>query len=191
MAGLLEELDRLGVAPAWRHRIAGVAPDVVALGVTGRVRAIYINRTETPSESYSVSDWAVADLTRHHRGAWPLALDLFEEGLVSADQVRAVQARLLELGQTAGDLDAAASEGVAGASWDKRPSCVSSRADDARPALRPAPLDCTWPQRRHRRLTGAAALRRVDASIASVANGRVLARPTFHLRLRQAICQGG
>ncbi len=113
VAGLLDELEGVGVAPAWRDRIAEVAPEVETLGATGRVQAIYINQTEKPSERYSVSDWAVAGLSRHHRGAWPLILDLFEEGWVTEEHVGAVADRLMELGQTAADLHVAASDGVA------------------------------------------------------------------------------
>lgn len=132
---LLTELDHLGVAPGWRHRIATVAPDVVAAGVTGRVRAIYINRTARPSRRHSVSDWALADLTRHHQGAWPLILDFFEEGWVAGDDVSAVQTRLLELGQTPTDLDAAASDGIAGGFLRQETVLRFHQSPSAAPAL--------------------------------------------------------
>jgi hypothetical protein len=54
----------------------------------------------------------VPGLTRTHTGAWPLALDLFEEGHLSGPATAAVKARLLDLGQTAATLSAAAQDAV-------------------------------------------------------------------------------
>ena len=43
-----------------------------------------INRTGKPNPRFPVADWTAPGLTRAHAGAWPLALDLFEEGHLSA-----------------------------------------------------------------------------------------------------------
>ena len=61
---------------------------------------------------FPVTAWTVPGVTRYHTGAWPLALDLFEEARLSGPAVNAVKARLLELGQTAAALSAAAQTGV-------------------------------------------------------------------------------
>ena len=86
------------------------------------VHAIYIRETAHSESPFPVADFTVADftvadfpvpgLTRHHRGNWPLALDLFEEGLISADAVRAIRDRLVELGQDGDELSTAAQSGV-------------------------------------------------------------------------------
>ena len=51
-------------------------------------------------------------LTRAHDGAWPLALDLFEEKLMSGAAVVAVKARLKDLGRPDAQLAAAAQAAV-------------------------------------------------------------------------------
>lgn len=95
-AALDAQLAELAVAQAWRDRVAALAPQVAAhmAGHLSPVRAIYINGTETPAEVHAVADWIEPGLTRYHRGAWPLALDLFEEGLISAEAVASVRAAL-------------------------------------------------------------------------------------------------
>jgi hypothetical protein len=60
----------------------------------------------------AVASWTVPGLTRYHTGAWPLALDLFEEGRMSGPAVGAVKARLLELGQMPATFTAAAQDAV-------------------------------------------------------------------------------
>jgi hypothetical protein len=76
------------------------------------VIAIYINRTGKPNARFPVSSWTVTGLTRYHTGAWPLALDLFEESRLSGPATAAVKARLIELGQTTTAISAAAQDGV-------------------------------------------------------------------------------
>jgi len=76
------------------------------------VKAIYINVTGTPNEKLKVKDWLVPGLLREHRGAWPLILDLYEEGFVTKESVATVKARLLELGATPGELEEAAKAGA-------------------------------------------------------------------------------
>ena len=44
-------------------------------------------RTGKPNARFPVTSWSVPQLTRYHTGAWPLALDLFEEGRVSGPAV--------------------------------------------------------------------------------------------------------
>ena len=76
------------------------------------VVAIYINRTGTPNGRFPVGNWTIAGLTRYHTGAWPLALDLFEDGRLSGPATAAVKARLIALGQTYATLSAAAQDAV-------------------------------------------------------------------------------
>lgn len=120
MAGELDgeaagkELARGGVEPGQAGELVTLAAKVrAALGGFRPVKAIYIHLTGKPNATLAVSDWPVPGLLRAHRGAWPLILDLHEEGLVSKDAVAAVKARLLALGQTAKELDDAAKAGVA------------------------------------------------------------------------------
>jgi hypothetical protein len=68
-------------------------------------RMVYINRTGIPNPNHSVSAWTVPGITRYHTGAWPLILDLFEEGLASKAAVTIVRQRLLSLGQSENDRD--------------------------------------------------------------------------------------
>lgn len=109
------ELGRLSVAQSWRDRVNTLAPQVKAhlAGQGAPVKLIYINRTETPGEHHPVAEWTEAGLTRHHRGAWPLVLDLFEEQLVSADAVASVRAALDAAGVGAEARQSAAAEAVA------------------------------------------------------------------------------
>lgn len=112
--GAGKDLARGGVDPGQAGELITLASRVRAtLGGLRPVKAIYINLTGKPNATFNVSDWPVPGLVRLHRGAWPLILDLHEEGLVSKEAVAAVKARLLELGQTATELDEAAKAGVA------------------------------------------------------------------------------
>lgn len=111
-AQLGAELDRLAVSEGWRDEIERLLP-LVSAHLEGRdapVRAIYINKTAAPGEHYPVADWQQDELVRYHAGAWPLALDLFEEGRVSAAAVRAVRAALEARGVDAAARAAAAGE---------------------------------------------------------------------------------
>jgi hypothetical protein len=110
---LLARIDAIPVDATWRAQVAELAPKVVAvLPPAAPVVAIYINRTGKPNPRFPVADWTVPQLTRYHSGAWPLALDLFEEGRMSGPGVMAVKARLKELGRSTADLSAAAQAGV-------------------------------------------------------------------------------
>ncbi len=99
-AGQISEL--LTLATKVRQSLGGFSP----------VKAIYINLTGTPNAKLKVSEWPVPKLLRAHRGAWPLALDLHEEGFISKESVGAIRARLIELGATSAQLDDAANEAV-------------------------------------------------------------------------------
>lgn len=103
----MDQLDQLDVAASWQADIARVLPNV-SVEPSGQVAAIYINRTGVGGEHYPVSDWSEDGLVRYHTGAWPLALDLYEEGHLSQQDADAVRQRLLTLGQTQDQLDAAA-----------------------------------------------------------------------------------
>ncbi len=83
-----------------------------SLGGFSPVKAIYINLTGTPNEKLKVAEWPVKGILRPHRGAWPLALDLHEEGFISKETVAAVRARLVQLGATPEQLEAATAEAV-------------------------------------------------------------------------------
>ena len=76
------------------------------------VKAIYINLTGSPNEKLKVKDWPVPGILREHRGAWPLILDLAEEGYVAKESVATVKARLIDLGVTQSALDEAAQDAV-------------------------------------------------------------------------------
>lgn len=78
-----------------------------SLGGFSPVKAIYINLTGFPNAKLAVKDWRIAGLSREHQGAWPLILDLYEEGFVSKESVATVKARLLELGITPAAMDEA------------------------------------------------------------------------------------
>ncbi len=122
-AGLDAELARLDVAQSWRDRVAQLAPTVTAhlAGQGAPVKLIYINRINAHPENLtqSVADWTVPGLTRHHRGAWPLILDLFEEGHVSEAQVNRVRADLDAAGTDAAARQSAAADGVASGFLDQ------------------------------------------------------------------------
>ncbi len=108
-----KELARGGVDPSQATELITLASKVRAtLGGFKPVKAIYINLTGSPNEKLKVSEWPVPGLLRLHQGAWPLILDLYEEGLVSKDSVAAVKARLIELKQTPTALEDAAKAAV-------------------------------------------------------------------------------
>jgi len=111
------ELGRLSVAQSWRDTVGQLAPTVRAhlAGRAAPVKLIYINRINAHPDQleHAVADWTEAGLTRHHRGAWPLILDLFEDGHVSAAQVNTVRAALEAKGVDAAARRSAAAEAVA------------------------------------------------------------------------------
>jgi hypothetical protein len=112
-AGLLTAIDAVPVDPTWRAVAADLAPRVAAvLPQTAPVVAIYINLTGKPNARFPVASWTVPQLTYAHSGAWPLALDLYEEGRLSGPAVTAIKARLLDLGRPAAELTAAAQAAV-------------------------------------------------------------------------------
>jgi len=106
---LLETLDELSVDGFWRDAIERLLPQVQARRKTlgSPVDGIFINRTDVPNPEQPASAWVVDGLSRHHRGAWPLALELEQAGWVSASCVAAVHAQLLDQGVTQPELDAA------------------------------------------------------------------------------------
>lgn len=111
---LMAQADAVGVTAEWRAIIADLAPKVAAhlAGAPAPVQAIYINRTGKKSANFEVNDWLLPDMSRLHTGAWPLILDLYEEGLVSAAAVTATRDRLKALGQTDEQLAQAVQDGV-------------------------------------------------------------------------------
>ena len=112
---LSEALEALRVAEFWRVRIEALAPRLVEwLDGFRPVRAIYINLTGQASGRHETSDWSLPELTRIHEGAWPLILDLREEGLVAAEAVTRVRRRLEELGATEAALEAHARHALEG-----------------------------------------------------------------------------
>jgi hypothetical protein len=112
-AQLVAAADAVPVDPTWRPAIVDLAARVApVLPQTSPVVVIYINRTGTPNSRFPVASWTVPGLTRYHTGAWPLALDLFEDGRLSGPATAAVKARLIELGQTNAMLSAAAQDAV-------------------------------------------------------------------------------
>lgn len=103
---LREALESLGVSQVWLGAVVELAS---ALRSPAPPLAIYINLTATPGEAYDIEDWTLSGLTRAHHGAWPLALDLFEEGLLDAAAVHTVKAALISAGSDEEALKAAAS----------------------------------------------------------------------------------
>lgn len=95
VAELHDELVFLGVSASWLAQIDLLAP-LVEVTPEGAPLAIYINQTEAPSTTFSVGEWTIPGVTRHHEGALPLALDLQEQGLVSTEGVEAVRRSLGE-----------------------------------------------------------------------------------------------
>ena len=113
MDGLEKELVRAGLDASQRDAVKVLASRLRAMLPPSKVvQVIYINRTGSPNPHHLVRDWVVPGLTRYHTGAWPLILDLYEEGLVSKESVAAVRKRLLELGKGEKDLEAAGNDGV-------------------------------------------------------------------------------
>jgi hypothetical protein len=113
VAGLLAALDAVPVDATWRPVAMDLATRVAPLlPATAPVVAIYINRTGKPNTRFPVASWTIAGLTRYHTGAWPLALDLFEDARLSGPATAAVKARLIELGQAAATVNAAAQDAV-------------------------------------------------------------------------------
>lgn len=109
LVGLEAELDALGVVEDWLSQIRPLAEMVTVLGPP-EVQAIYINLTGHANPDHPVDDWAIPGLTRFHVGAWPLILDLWEQGWVQEADVTAVRARLTTLGQSDGQLSQAAQD---------------------------------------------------------------------------------
>ncbi len=108
-----KEMVRGGVDPTQASELITLAAKVRAtLGGFRPVKAIYINLTGYPNANLKVKDWPVPGLLREHEGAWPLVLDLFEEGLVSKESVATVKARLVELGASPSALDDSAKAAV-------------------------------------------------------------------------------
>ncbi|MEZ4458713.1 MAG: phosphatase domain-containing protein [bacterium] len=104
---LHDELVALNVTSNWMTEIDTYAP-LVEVTPEGVPLAIYINHTPVTSETYDVQDWIVPDVTRYHDGAWPLAKDLEEEGLIGAATVEEVRKDLVASGLTQEVLDAQA-----------------------------------------------------------------------------------
>lgn len=90
-------LDELGVSESWRDGILEHARMLDPSRIAPPV-GIYINETATPGDTFSISEWALPGLTRHHAGAWPLMLDLLEEGHVNQLEIARLRARLTALG---------------------------------------------------------------------------------------------
>jgi hypothetical protein len=112
---LLQTLDDLGVDSLWRDAITLLAPAVLARreGLGSPVAAIFINLTDVPNPDQLAGDWVVPEVSRHHDGAWPLALELAELGLVTDELVSQVREDLLAQGKTNAELVAAEDQAVA------------------------------------------------------------------------------
>lgn len=115
----MAQLVLLDVPVHWRVQIQRLAPKVRAqLGEPARpvVEAIYINQTGKKATTHKVEDWLVPGLTRHHDGAWPLALDLYEEGWISRQQLAQTCQRMQAQGITPEAMQRSAQE-AAQAGW--------------------------------------------------------------------------
>ena len=74
--------------------------------------AIYINKTSSDHSSFELEPWLVPGISRVHEGAWPLMLDLYEEGWVSDAEVKRLRIALLDGGEGEEKLESAAQDGV-------------------------------------------------------------------------------
>lgn len=99
------EFQGVNVAESWLASIDALAksPD---LSGNAAPLAIYINRTDATGDSFDIEDWKIPGITRYHRGAWPLALDMAEEGWLDDDAVNQTWHTLLDEGSTPDQLDA-------------------------------------------------------------------------------------
>ncbi len=94
---LQEELKKVDVSESWLQAINELSRTTVRSGNAAPV-AIYINQTEATGESFDIQDWLIPGITRYHRGAWPLALDMQEEGWLNAAEVEQTRNALLSAG---------------------------------------------------------------------------------------------
>ena len=108
-------LNELAVDDDWIRPIVETATELSShlSGVENPVQAIYINRTGLEISHFSIQEWVIPELTRVHSGAWPLVLDLFEDGVIAREAVVSVRAELLGLGKTPEELSSFADEAVA------------------------------------------------------------------------------
>jgi hypothetical protein len=112
---LQDELDELSVDSFWREALERLVPAVLSRreNRASPVDGIFINQTNVPNLEQPANQWLVPGLSRLHRGAWPLALELEEAGWVAPAAVDQVRAHLLDSGATQVELDAAAEEAAA------------------------------------------------------------------------------
>ena len=108
---LRTELAAHGVAAHWMSAIEQLLPAVSEVVTTGRVTAIYIRRTNAPGH-VSVRDYQLP-VTRYHDGTWPMAIDMFEHGWLTRQELQSVRSRLRAIGQSEARLRQAAEDGVA------------------------------------------------------------------------------
>ncbi len=109
LVNLKEELKKVNVADSWLQDIEELARKTDRSGNAAPV-AIYINHTEATGDAFDIRDWMIPGITKYHRGAWPLALDMQEEGWLDASEVQATRNALLAAGMSEQELrDQAAS----------------------------------------------------------------------------------
>ena len=102
-------LDAVPVDATWRPAIVDLARRVAPVLPASAARRRHLHQPDRHAErALPGGQLDGAGLTRYHTGAWPLALDLFEEGRLSGPATAAVKARLMELGQTTAMLSMAA-----------------------------------------------------------------------------------
>lgn len=105
VATLREELKKVNVADSWLQDIEELAQATDRSGNAAPV-AIYINHTDATGDSarrlanqrFNIQDWVIPGITKYHRGAWPLALDMQEEGWLNATEVQQTRNVLLAAG---------------------------------------------------------------------------------------------
>ena len=119
-AQLEAELDRLSAVERAKPDVLALVPAIRAQGAPAPL-AIYVRRTGAVS-TIAVSDHLTA-ATRHHDGAWPLALDMYQAVWLSEDGVRAVRTQMLRVGERPASLAAAADAAVVAGFLD--PATVS------------------------------------------------------------------
>lgn len=103
VASLQDELKAVHVTELWLGDIDQLARSVDRSGDAAPV-AIYINDTDATGDAFDIRDWVIPGITRYHRGAWPLALDMQEEGWLGSDEVEQAHAALLATGMSEQEL---------------------------------------------------------------------------------------
>ena len=98
------ELDKVKVSTFWKNKIQEIGSSI-EVGKVALPQAIYINKTDVPGETFDIKNWIIPGITRHHKGAYPLALDMAEENWITTEEVLNIRATMIAEGVSAQELD--------------------------------------------------------------------------------------